>query len=300
VYGEVVSPSNGEIASVAQLPAPGQQIPLETGRVKSSIPRGGGERVSESGERERERETERDTWRYPSPQQFYRALLRKQNGEGVRETDVPTIVAIHNDMNEHTWREVERWEKGLHPTCDDVALLKFRGRPGEWSWLSSYRSLPRPLYSALPPSLSASLSLSPSLPTPFDRHDWIIQRCGVPVRYIIDYYHSAAVAATVRERERERERERVGGGGGGEREREREGSAIVVEVRPALDSIGALVDRTRAAVRRGVGERGARIGGLSTPANPVSPLSPSLSPSPPPSPSLSLSLSLSIAAAKSA
>ena len=26
-------------------------------------------------------------------------------------------------------------------------------------------------------------------PRPFDRHDWIVSRCGEEVRYIIDYYH---------------------------------------------------------------------------------------------------------------
>lgn len=28
---------------------------------------------------------------------------------------------------------------------------------------------------------------------PFDRHDWIIDRCGKEVRYIIDYYDGGAV-----------------------------------------------------------------------------------------------------------
>ncbi len=28
---------------------------------------------------------------------------------------------------------------------------------------------------------------------PFDRHDWIVERCGKEVRYIIDYYDGGAV-----------------------------------------------------------------------------------------------------------
>lgn len=28
---------------------------------------------------------------------------------------------------------------------------------------------------------------------PFDRHDWIIDRCGKEVRYIIDYYDGGAL-----------------------------------------------------------------------------------------------------------
>jgi len=28
---------------------------------------------------------------------------------------------------------------------------------------------------------------------PFDRHDWVIDRCGKQVRYIIDYYDGGSV-----------------------------------------------------------------------------------------------------------
>jgi len=31
-------------------------------------------------------------------------------------------------------------------------------------------------------------------PEPFDRHDWIVDRCGKEVRYVIDYYYNEAVA----------------------------------------------------------------------------------------------------------
>ena len=30
---------------------------------------------------------------------------------------------------------------------------------------------------------------------PFDRHDWIVDRCGKEVRYVIDYYDGGQVAA---------------------------------------------------------------------------------------------------------
>ncbi len=29
---------------------------------------------------------------------------------------------------------------------------------------------------------------------PFDRHDWIVDRCGKDVRYIIDYYDGGKVS----------------------------------------------------------------------------------------------------------
>jgi len=33
-----------------------------------------------------------------------------------------------------------------------------------------------------------------SYPPPFDRHDWIVDRCGKEVRYIIDYYYNETVS----------------------------------------------------------------------------------------------------------
>ena len=52
---------------------------------------------------------------------------------------------------------------------------------------------------------------------PFDRHDWIIDRCGRRVRYIIDYY--------------------------GCEPKEDQSVPIYLDVRPALDSFGACWDR---------------------------------------------------------
>jgi cytochrome c heme-lyase len=56
-------------------------------------------------------------------------------------------------------------------------------------------------------------------PRPFDRHDWTINRCGREVRYVIDYY-------------------------GADEE------SVYADVRPALDSIGAVVDRIQVAFDR--------------------------------------------------
>lgn len=55
---------------------------------------------------------------------------------------------------------------------------------------------------------------------PFDRHDWTVDRCGKEVRYVIDYYGGTA----------------------------EEGQGVFhVDVRPALDSPFALIDRIRMA-----------------------------------------------------
>jgi hypothetical protein len=48
-------------------------------------------------------------WEYPSPQQFYNALVRK--GWETPEEHVETMVDIHNFLNERAWMEVLKWEK---------------------------------------------------------------------------------------------------------------------------------------------------------------------------------------------
>ncbi|KAJ3041282.1 holocytochrome c synthase [Rhizophlyctis rosea] len=172
---------------LAQTPAPGQTVDLSTERSTSSIPRG-----DDKGRR----------WEYPSPQQFYNALRRK--GWETPENEISTMVDIHNFLNEGCWDEVLRWEKLFHCECEDISLLKFQGRPQDltpkarvFSWFGVEK--------------------------PFDRHDWTIDRCGKPVRYVIDYYSAPDEAPGV--------------------------PAFNVDVRPALDSPGAFWDRSRMAFR---------------------------------------------------
>ena len=78
--------------------------------------------------------------------------------------------------------------------------MRFCGRPSELSpkaWLFS------------------SLGLSPR---PFDRHDWVVDRCGTEVRYVIDYYDGGNTPGT---------------------------SHIYCDVRPAMDSVSGIVQRMR-------------------------------------------------------
>jgi len=51
----------------------------------------------------------RQTWEYPSPQQFYNALVRK--GMDTPAEHIETVVEIHNFLNERAWGEVLKWEK---------------------------------------------------------------------------------------------------------------------------------------------------------------------------------------------
>jgi len=57
---------------------------------------------------------------------------------------------------------------------------------------------------------------------PFDRHDWIVDRCGREVRYVIDYYDGGDVNPT-------------------------DHKFAILDVRPAMDSPTAIWDRMKAA-----------------------------------------------------
>ncbi|KAJ9124343.1 hypothetical protein QFC22_001143 [Naganishia vaughanmartiniae] len=91
----------GQLNPLNQMPtlshqrAPGQEIELPIERTTSTIPRP---------------HAEEKVWEYPSPQQFYNALVRK--GWETPEEHVETMVDIHNFLNEEAWQEVLKWESG--------------------------------------------------------------------------------------------------------------------------------------------------------------------------------------------
>ena len=78
---------------LSQHPSWSQTSDLPTEREVSSIPR------SVDGTK----------WEYPSPQQFYNALVRK--GWETPEEHVEMMVQIHNFLNEKAWDEVLNWEQ---------------------------------------------------------------------------------------------------------------------------------------------------------------------------------------------
>ncbi|CAG8587766.1 8554_t:CDS:2, partial [Acaulospora morrowiae] len=155
--GDALSPDN-QMPTLSQELLPGQKTILPTSRVISSIPK------AHSSE----------NWEYPSPQQFYRALVRK--GWVTPEESIETMVDIHNFLNEEAWNEILKWERRKNCMCDEPKLLRFRGRPQELSPKAQILQWAGKLF----PSLGT--------PPPFDRHDWTIDRCGREVRYVIDYY----------------------------------------------------------------------------------------------------------------
>lgn len=86
-----VNPLN-QIPDLSQAKQENQKIDLPLDRTVSSIPRDA-----------------KAKWEYPSPQQFYNALVRK--GWETPEEHVVTMVEIHNFLNEEAWEEVKKWEK---------------------------------------------------------------------------------------------------------------------------------------------------------------------------------------------
>jgi cytochrome c heme-lyase len=131
---------------------------------------------------------------------FYNAMRRK--GWSPSEDDMTAVVAIHNAVNERAWREVRRWEEvnGEAASCGGPRLLKFQGRPNDYSPKARFLNL-----------LGYRL--------PFDRHDWIVDRCGKEVRYVIDFYNAAPDASGP--------------------------VAMHLDVRPALDSLEAVFARLK-------------------------------------------------------
>lgn len=92
---------------------------------------------------------------------FYNAMKRK--GFEPQEEEMRTVVAIHNTVNERTWREILTWEKEYPECLNGLKLVRFGGRPDE-------------------PTAKARFYGAMGYKPPFDRHDWVVERCGKEVR----------------------------------------------------------------------------------------------------------------------
>ncbi|PHH82711.1 hypothetical protein CDD82_5066 [Ophiocordyceps australis] len=117
-------------------------------------------------------------WVYPSEKMFFEAMRRK--GYDARASDMRTIVPIHNAVNERAWKHICQWEApyikdskyGLVPAwpiCSGPRLESFANK--------NDRMTPM-----------ARLNTILGYTAPFDRHDWVIDRCGTRVEYVIDFY----------------------------------------------------------------------------------------------------------------
>lgn len=182
-----INPLNNE-GPPNQQPAPDQPFALPTERQVSSIPKATGDKD--------------EHWVYPSPQMFWNAMLRKGwrwKDDEVSQNDMDHIIKIHNVNNELAWQEILKWEALHAKECGHPKLKKFSGKFTE-------------------PTVRARIRGWMGYEMPFDRHDWIVDRCGKDVRYIIDYYD------------------------GGEVDPETSKFAHL-DVRPAMDSLQSIYDR---------------------------------------------------------
>lgn len=116
-------------------------------------------------------------WEYPSQQMFWNAMLRKGwrwQKDDLAPKDMDDIIKIHNANNEQAWQEVLKWEALHARECGAPKLKSFGGKASDYSPRARIRSW-----------MGYEL--------PFDRHDWIVDRCGKDVRYVIDYYDGGIV-----------------------------------------------------------------------------------------------------------
>ena len=113
------------------------------------------------------------------------------------------IIKIHNANNESAWQEVLKWEALHAKDCTNPMLKSFGGKAKDFSPRARFRGLM-------------------GYEMPFDRHDWIIDRCGKEVRYVIDYYDGDLQPGTH--------------------------EFANLDVRPALDSVDAVWDRMKVVV----------------------------------------------------
>eukprot|EP00298_Acanthocystis_sp_HF-20_P003525 c13871_g2_i1.p1 GENE.c13871_g2_i1~~c13871_g2_i1.p1 ORF type:complete len:238 (+),score=91.98 c13871_g2_i1:23-736(+) len=181
---------------------PDQFVPLPTQRVVSSIPKG---EITPPHQPEQQKDQK---WVYPSEQMFYNAMKKK--GYVPIEGDMHAVVAIHNTVNEKTWQHIQEWESLHSDECKSVKLIKFLGRPKDFSPRARFYSL-----------FGYTL--------PFDRHDWYVDRCGKSVRYVIDFYRGELPKG------KEGDMSKVG---------------FYLDVRPAFDDFQSVIDRVRMQFRK--------------------------------------------------
>lgn len=97
----------------------------------------------------------------------------KRKGFNAAAEDMKTVVPIHNAVNERAWAEILKWEAPYVAPAN-----KGCGGPR----LHSFAGLGRTM------SPRARINTLLGYTAPFDRHDWVVDRCGKRVEYVIDFY----------------------------------------------------------------------------------------------------------------
>ncbi|KAK0737815.1 cytochrome c/c1 heme lyase-domain-containing protein [Schizothecium vesticola] len=171
------SSSSTPTSSTTTAPAlPPNHPSLDESRVVSTIPRASTTTTSPPTAAARPSNHELETgaspggnWIYPSEKMFFDAMKRK-GFDSARAADMKTVVPIHNAVNERAWAEILQWEAPYAtPACGGPRLHSFAGL--------SERMTPK-----------ARINTLLGYTAPFDRHDWVVDRCGTQVEYVIDFY----------------------------------------------------------------------------------------------------------------
>ncbi|KAL4889009.1 cytochrome c and c1 heme-lyase [Aspergillus ambiguus] len=203
--GKVAPPHPSPSAESNDKPKSKSQRPLSNDREVSSIPRAidpgsqpaqaappspySSSAASHGTPSNAETETGHDqstgNWIYPSERQFFEALMRKGNtpasttSASELATSVASIIPIHNAVNERAWQQILDWESRAPRSdpgskkCGGPRLYSFRGLGVDPQFLS-----PR-----------ARINSLMGYQLPFDRHDWVVERCGGErIEYVIDFY----------------------------------------------------------------------------------------------------------------
>lgn len=168
-------PQSPEPNHAATPTPPRARSQLDESRVISTIPRSSdpGPAACPDNNEQETGASKTGHWVYPSEKQFFEAMKRKGH-EAVAE-DMKTVVPIHNAVNERAWAEILKWEAPyVEPVvkggCGGPRLHSFAG-------LGSATMSPK-----------ARINTLLGYTAPFDRHDWVVDRCGTRVEYIIDFY----------------------------------------------------------------------------------------------------------------
>jgi cytochrome c heme-lyase len=88
---------------------------------------------------------------------------------------ISAIIPIHNAVNERAWTLIKAWEGSSSAACGGPKLLSFKGLGA----------------GAISPKARVKTLIGYT--EPFDRHDWVVERCGGDrVEYVIDFYQGKA------------------------------------------------------------------------------------------------------------
>ena len=162
-------------------------------------------------------------WVNPSANSLYRALKRKQ--KAIDPTDALAVSTVHNAVTDNTWQCILEYEQHHSRACPQgPTLARFYGMDGVYSGKAKF--------------VNGVLGG----PLPFDRHDWIVDRCGKEVRYIIDYYSVEVPTGSSGQSE-------AGSSGGGEGGSEEVEVYYSVDARPA-PTLEGLWERSKMAWRK--------------------------------------------------